>query len=173
MAKANRITISSRIHDVLRLILAGAEFQDLQKYAAEHGWKVSERQLRRYVEVAHRQFAESLSQNREQLLGRHLMQRRALYARALKENDLRTALQVLRDEAALQNLYPPTKIAPTTPDGNEPYPREQAIQIAVSEMTTEELLILSRLKRRVETTNSKPQDVVDGMIAIPDASGDS
>ena len=49
------------------------------------------------------------------------MQRRALYARAIKTNDIRTALSVLKDEAALEGLYPPTKVAPTTPDGKHPY----------------------------------------------------
>ena len=39
----------------------------------------------------------------------------------MKANDLRTALQVLRDEANLEGLYPPTKFAPTTPDGKHPY----------------------------------------------------
>ena len=37
------------------------------------------------------------------------MQRRALYARALKTSDVRTALLVLRDEAALEGLYPSVK----------------------------------------------------------------
>lgn len=78
----------------------------------------------------------------KQLLGRHLMQRRALYARALKSNDHRTALQVLRDEAELQGLYPPTKVAPTTPDGRHPYPgpdspplsrRERLVQLIAAE----------------------------------------
>src|SRR5262245_48368076 len=49
------------------------------------------------------------------------MQRRALYARCLKANDLRAASGVLRDEAELHGLYPATKIAPTTPDGDAPY----------------------------------------------------
>ena len=34
------------------------------------------------------------------------MQRRAIYARSLKNGDLRTALQTLRDEAELEGLYP-------------------------------------------------------------------
>ena len=49
------------------------------------------------------------------------MQRRALYTRCLKSSDYRTALGVLRDEGELQGLYPAKKIAPTTPDGKDPY----------------------------------------------------
>jgi hypothetical protein len=50
--------------------------------------------------------AEAINRDQRQLLGRHLMQRRALYARALKTSDVRTALNVLRDEATLEGLYP-------------------------------------------------------------------
>ena len=121
MAKSNKVTVEARVTDVLRLTLAGAEFGDIEQYASEQGWNVCERQIRRYIETAHQRFAEMTKRDREQLLGRHLMQRRALYARAMKANDLRTALQVLRDEANLEGLYPPTKVAPTTPDGKHPY----------------------------------------------------
>src|SRR3990172_1628008 len=115
VAKADKTTVNRRIQDVVRLLLAGAEFAEIRQYASDQDWKVSDRQVRRYMEAAYRRVARVTKRNSTELLGRHLMQRRALYARALKGNDLRTALQVLRDEASLQGLYPPTKIAPTTP----------------------------------------------------------
>lgn len=121
MAKSDKATVLARVQDVVRLVLAGAEFGDIRQYAADRNWQVSERQLRRYQDRAYRRLARDSTRDRKQLLGRHLSQRRALYARAIKGNDVRTALQVLRDEAALQGLYPPTKIAPTTPDGEHPY----------------------------------------------------
>jgi hypothetical protein len=122
MAKSDKSTVLRRVHDVLRLVVAGAEFTDIRQYASDKGWDVSERQIRRYLEAPYKRLAGATKRNRNQLLGRHLMQRRALYARSLKGNDLRTALQVLRDDAALEGLYPPTKIAPTTPDGQHAYP---------------------------------------------------
>jgi hypothetical protein len=64
---------------------------------------------------------EILNRNREQLFGRHVLQRRAILARCMKINDYRTALAVLRDEAQLEGLYAPTKISPTTPDGKRSY----------------------------------------------------
>ncbi len=121
MAKSDKATVSRRVQDVVRLLLAGAEFAEIRQYASALEWGVSDRQLRRYVERAYKRLAKSTARDRDQLLGRHLMQRRALYARSIKGNDLRTALQILRDEANLQGLYPPTKIAPTTPDGKRPY----------------------------------------------------
>jgi hypothetical protein len=110
MAKSDKATILRRIDDVTRLVLAGAEFADIRQYASDQVWQVSQRQIRRYLEAAYKRLAQTTKRDRKQLLGRHLMQRRALYARSLKGNDVRTALQVLRDEAALQGLYPPTKI---------------------------------------------------------------
>ena len=78
MAKSNKVTVEARVTDVLRLTLAGAEFGDIEQYASEQGWNVCERQIRRYIETAHQRFAEMTKRDREQLLGRHLMQRRAV-----------------------------------------------------------------------------------------------
>jgi len=121
MAKADKATVVKRTNEVLKLLLAGAEFEDIRQYSADKGWDIRDRQLRRYQEIAYQRLAEATKHDEQQLLGRHLMQRRALYARALKGNDIRTALLVLKDEAALEGIYPPTKIAPTTPDGRYPY----------------------------------------------------
>lgn len=106
MAKADRVTVMRRMQDVTKLILAGAEFSDIRQFASEQGWALSDRQLRRYQERVYTKLAEGSRRNRGQLLGRHLMQRRALYARAMKGNDLRTALWILKDEADLEGLYP-------------------------------------------------------------------
>lgn len=121
MPKATRATKQQRIHEVMQLILAGAEFADIWQYVSERAWQVSERQTRRYLEAAYDRITQVLEREASHLLGRHLMQRRALYARCLKANDIRTALIVLHDEAQLLGLYPAKKIAPTTPDGQEPY----------------------------------------------------
>ena len=136
MAKSNKATVIRRVQEVLRLTLAGAEFPEIQQYASGQGWNLSERQLRRYLELAYQDLGETAQRDRQQLIGRHLMQRRALYARALKANDIRTALQVLRDEAALLGLYAPTKIAPTTPDG-EPLSFDQR-QIHINAILVEQ-----------------------------------
>ena len=144
-----------RVNEVLRLIILGAEFEAVRQYADAQGWNVSERQLRRYQEAAYTDLARSTRRNRKQLLGRHLMQRRALYAQALKGKDIRTALQVLRDEATLEGLYPPTKIAPTTPNGQEPY------RLAVADLKPQELRALKRLHERTQSLNQKPPSEED------------
>jgi hypothetical protein len=144
--KSTQATVLRRVNEVLKLIVIGAEFEAIRQFADGQGWQVSERQLRRYQESAYVQLAQTTQRNRKQLLGRHLMQRRALYAQALKDKDLRTALRVLRDEASLEGLYPPTKIAPTTPDGQEPF------RLAVADLKPSELRALKRLKERTPAT---------------------
>ena len=146
MPKSDKATVMQRVDDVLRLILAGAEFPEIRHYASEHNWDVSERQVRRYLEAAYCRLAQMTERNRDQLLGRHLMQRRALYARCLRGDDLRTALIVLKDEAALEGLYPPTKIAPTTPDGRQLWPetkpedrRQRAVRLLAAEERDDEV----------------------------------
>ena len=124
--RANKATHHLRVQEALRLLLAGAEFPDILQYAQEQNWGISRRQVQRYQEAAYKQLAEATERDQKQLLGRHLMQRRALYARCLKVGDHRTAAIVLKDEAELEGLYPPTKVAPTTPDGLHPYPGPEA-----------------------------------------------
>jgi hypothetical protein len=111
MAKCNKVTALQRTDDVLKILLAGGEYEDIRQYAATKGWKISERQIRRYMQLAYERLADATNQNLKSLMGRHLMQRRGLYARALKTNDVRSALLVLKDEAMLQGLYPAMKIS--------------------------------------------------------------
>ncbi len=133
MPKSDKATVLQRTQDVLRLLLAGAEFAEIRQYATEKGWHVRQRQLRRYIETAYANLAKTTDRDRQQLLGRHLMQRRALFARALKAGDLRTALQVLRDEAELQGLYPAKRNELTGRDG-EPLKLEVEARMSVIEL---------------------------------------
>jgi hypothetical protein len=158
MAKAPRITVTARVHTVLRLLISGAGYSEVRQYATDQNWKLSERQLRRYMEAANRLFVEAVERNRDQLLGRHLLQRRALYARALKNGDVKTALQVLQDEAALLGLYAPVKVAPTTPDGQQPF------RLAVAHLSVEELRALRRVKENRALTQ-QVENVVDEAVA--------
>ena len=74
-----------------------------------------------YIARADALIAESCQASRKKLFRRHLAQRRNLFAKAVSAGDYRTALAAARDEAELEGLYPPKKIAPTNPRGNKPY----------------------------------------------------
>ena len=119
MPKSTNATLLSRVDDVLQLMLMGAQFPQIRQYALGKGWNVSDRQLRRYKKVAYQRMARSTKRKTEELRGRHLMQRQFLYARAIKDNDNRTALQTLSDEAALLGLYPATKISTASASGRQ------------------------------------------------------
>jgi hypothetical protein len=121
--RSTRAEFERRVDAVLKLRLGGAEFQDLREYAVapEQAWNVSDTQLWRYVAAADRRCEKYFDTRAGHLLSRHLLQRRALYAYAMAAGDYRTALAVLQDEARLEGLYPPTRVAPTNPDGDEEY----------------------------------------------------
>jgi hypothetical protein len=142
--KATKAQIQTRVEEVLRIRLDGAEFWDVREYAREKereagsswelppgGKPLSDGQLWRYITRADQLIAESCRASRKKLLRRHLAQRRNLFAKAVSSGDIRTALAVLRDEAELQGIYPPKKIAPTTPDGGKQYgPLDDATRVA-------------------------------------------
>jgi hypothetical protein len=121
--KSTRAEVLKRVEEVFKLRLGGAEFVDVLQYASapEQNWQVSPRQIWNYIAAADRLVQERFDAKAEHLLARHMLQRRQLYAHAMGAGDFRTALAVLQDEAKLECLYPPTKIAPTNPQGDQPY----------------------------------------------------
>jgi hypothetical protein len=121
--KSTKAEVMKRVEEVFKLRLGGAEFADIREYAAapEQAWGVSDTQLWRYISAADKLMKERFDAKADHLLARHLLQRRQLYAHAMGAGDFNTALRVLQDEAKLEGLYPPTKIAPTNPAGDKPY----------------------------------------------------
>jgi hypothetical protein len=121
--KATKAEVRKRVSEVLKLRLGGAEFHDIREYAAapERAWGLSDSQLWRYISAADKLCKDYFDAKADHLLARHLLQRRQLYAHAMGAGDFATALRVLQDEAKLEGLYPPTKIAPTNPDGTKEF----------------------------------------------------
>src|SRR5262245_3407999 len=119
--RSTKAEVDRRVREVFQLRLGGAEFLDLREYAdaPEQSWGVSDTQLRRYIRMADALCKDYFDAKADHLLSRHLLQRRQLYARALGAGDHRTALAVLKDEAELEGLYPPKKVAPTDPSGEK------------------------------------------------------
>ena len=109
--KSEAATVALRVEEILRLRIDGAEFHDLVQYASEKRWGISERQLRTYIRRADELLVERLDRNRRRVVARHLVQRQALYARALNAADYRTSLAILDSEAKLRSLYPEKGVA--------------------------------------------------------------
>lgn len=103
--KSDTATVALRIEEVLRLRLDGAQFHDVVQFAAEKGWGLKERQVRNYIARADALLVERQDRGRKRIVARHLAQRQALYAKAIRAGDYRTALAVLADEAKLRGLY--------------------------------------------------------------------
>jgi hypothetical protein len=119
MPKASKATVQARVEDILRVLLDGAQPWDVRQYvsekeaAGEEPWQLadgdaplSERQIRRYAARAETLIAQSCRTARKKLLRRHLAQRRALFARAVSQGDVRAALAVADSEAKLLDLFP-------------------------------------------------------------------
>src|SRR5262249_7653037 len=98
--KSTKAEVQSRVLEVFKLRLGGAEFTDIREYAAapDRAWGVSDSQLWRYIRAADALCQEHFDARAEHLLARHLLQRRQLYAHATSAGDFRTALAVLKDE---------------------------------------------------------------------------
>lgn len=121
--RASDARIAKRVEEFVQVILDGAEAHDLRLYVSERraepdspwapaaGEKpLSDRQIRRYAARAEVVIAESCRTSRKRLVRRHLARRRNLYAKAVSQGDIRTALAVLTDEARLMRLYDPAPV---------------------------------------------------------------
>ncbi len=145
--KANNAVVRQRVEEVFRQRLGGAGFADVRQFASapEQQWGVSDRQLWRYIAAADALMAERFDAKAPHLLAKHLLQRGQLYAHAMGAGDFATALRVLQDEARLEGLYPPQKVAPVMPDGSEPWAPWAPV---LADLTDGELQLLAKLAER-------------------------
>jgi hypothetical protein len=157
-AKSDKATVALRVEAVLNMILLGAQFHNIRHHAAVSGWGVSDRQLRRYIEAADFALAQTLERDRKKLLDRHLSMRRDLFARCMQTADYSNARLILADEAALLDLYPVKRIAPTTPDGKDPWTPWAA---ALKDLSDDELAVLEKLAEHAPQTQAEAETTED------------
>jgi hypothetical protein len=119
--KSTKSEILKRVEEILQIRLSGAEFVDIRQHASENGWKLSDRQLRRYIARTDDILAQTLERDRDKIFNRHIGQRRALFARAMSVSDYPTCLRILKDEAELLGLYP-ARSASQGPEARPPVP---------------------------------------------------
>jgi hypothetical protein len=165
--KASNAQTMLRTMEILRIRLAGAKEWDVslhvrkQEQTEGSPWKLAEgetplsaRQVRRYIAQADALIRESTRESRKHSLRKHLAQRGHLFALALQQGDVRAALAVAQDEARLRNLYPLTRIAPTTPDGKDPWTLWAP---ALKDLSDEELAVLAKLAERGRQAKEEPK----------------
>ena len=107
--RATKAEIVRRIDEVYKRILLGAEVPDLCEFATQQGWGLSRAQIRRYYQHALKKYTRQVNKNQHQHFARHLLQRRAIYARAMESGDWRTAFAIVKDEGELLGVYPAAK----------------------------------------------------------------
>lgn len=168
MAKSEKSRVSLRVEEVLRLLIAGATLPDIKRYADQHGWKVSGRQIQRYSQRAHKRFAKLALKDRRQLLGRHLAQRNALYTKAVKDGDLKTALEILKDEAKLQGLYPGPPRKDETPEEQHRRLLGIPVQTSLSLRTRVSRLLQAQAARDTDGERLVAESTPCYLFKIPD-----
>jgi hypothetical protein len=104
--RSSKAQVETRVTAVLRVLLAGGQWWDLCQFQEAEKWNVSESQLRRYMTRALELCAEHHEKDRGKLLARHHQSRHMLYAKCVESGDWRGALNVLKDLAELDHLYP-------------------------------------------------------------------
>src|SRR6516164_519550 len=112
--RATKRQIEERVNEILDMLLDGAQAFEIVRFVREQQakkdskWHVadgekplSDSQIRRYVVKAEMVISDSCRASRKRLYRRHLAQRRKLYARAVCQGDVKSALAVIKDEAEL------------------------------------------------------------------------
>lgn len=166
--QASAAVVRQRVEELVRVLLDGAveswdvcEFVREQEKEAGSVWEVKEgekplsySQIRRYVVKADKLIADSCRASRKKLLRRHLAQRRNLYAKAVSQGDMRTALAVIDSEAKLLNLFPPTRQVVTGKDGKPLFPRPKVLtREQFNQLTDDERLLYLRGQLAIEVTD--------------------
>jgi hypothetical protein len=135
MRRASKDLVDARVNDLVNVILDGCvlpfdlcEFVREREKEATSPWHhaddekpISYSQIRRYALRAEQVIHDTVRTSRGRRLRIHRARRMHLYALAVNQGDVRAAASVLRDLAELEGLYPPKKIAPTNPTGDQPY----------------------------------------------------
>ena len=108
--RSTEAEVESRVSQVLGLLVSGAGFMEIQHYSAQKGWNLSDRPLKEYMSRATNLLAEHEEEDRKLLVALHQARRNRLYALALQAHEYRTALEILKDSAEMEGLYPPKGI---------------------------------------------------------------
>lgn len=93
-----------RVEDVKSRLLQGVSEFFLRKYSQQQ-WGVSPSQARRYIQLAKKLIRHEARPYTDDVFLDHLATRRDLRKRAHAANDLKLVLEILKDEAALLDLY--------------------------------------------------------------------
>jgi hypothetical protein len=112
---SNPIVIAQRVETVLRLLIQGFAFPDVQDHAHEAGWNVSDRQLTRYIAKAKK--LQDRRNEKAYRINHGLAVARALdlHVRAMNAQDFSAMARAQEIINKLQNNYPEQQKAEASP----------------------------------------------------------
>lgn len=102
--KSTAATVELRTAKVAELLIDGWSRARICEYARNQSWGVSDAQIDRYISRARERIEADCSQSRKASYALAEARLEALYGKAVESGDLRLALNVLKEQKALQGL---------------------------------------------------------------------
>ena len=102
--RTNKIEIGERVLCISQLLLEGKRTKEICRIASEK-WKISRRQVERYITSAYKNWYKEFAKRRRTILEYHLALRMNLYRIAYEQENYRFCLTTLKDVAKLEGLY--------------------------------------------------------------------
>ena len=106
-----------RTHAVVELLLVGTPRQEILRYVAEDtDWGINERQVDNYIKGARDVIAKTAERSTDVQFGLGQQRLNRLYNDALRVQDLRTALGVVREQNKLHDLTTTKHVEQSAPE---------------------------------------------------------
>ena len=105
MAKSTQTELYRRIMEVEQLMADGFGRRDICQHGSKNGWNVTNRQIDRYMEVVSKRWIKQHEAEKDRILSTAIKKRERLYLRALKKEDLRTAISIQDSLDKLRGLF--------------------------------------------------------------------
>jgi hypothetical protein len=119
-SRADRVTYEARITEVVRRVVTGESVPDILEFIVKT-WGVEHAQAYNYVSRAKAALLKIHEHKRRVALGEMLARHDALRKLGFDAKDHRLVLDTDKEDANLLGLYPPKKVAPTNPAGDQEY----------------------------------------------------
>ena len=102
--RSNKAEIEERVLYISRLLLEGKSTKEICRIASEK-WKISRRQIERYIASAYKNWYKEFEKRRRTILEYHVALRMNLYRISYEQKNYPICLQILKDLAKLEGLY--------------------------------------------------------------------
>jgi len=145
-SKSSAIEYQKRVETVRRLILSGMDTDAIIQNVTDL-WGVKWRMAYHYLAKAREKNKAYNDFKEAEMFAEHIAIRRDIRRRAQAAGDMKAELAAARDEAQLIGLYAPTKIAPTTPDGQHEW-------------------LISEIARERSITPDEARQLIDRLAAV-------